>query len=170
MNKLKMFVLVLLLGLVGLFVGKVEAAQYFTSSSTGVAISSDTTGTIDVSRVCVGTVPFASADRWLVLTSTISQAFQQYNGGLTDVFIGNTASQRIIPPIMFLTTAALTAVGQSNQCVDFSDGSGGGITVGEEGTTNGYGLVGQVLGGNAVTGAQTWTIYTVPTPNRRRYQ
>lgn len=170
MNKLKMFVFVLLLGLIGLFVGKVEAAQYFTSTSSGVAVSTDTTGTIDVTRVCVGTAPFASADRHLILISTISQALQQYNGGLNDVFLANTLSQRIIPPIMFITTGSLSAVGQTNQCIDFSDGSGGGITVGEEGTSNGYGLVGVVVGGSVGTNAQTWSVYTVPTPNRRRYQ
>ena len=168
MNKLKMFVVVLLLGMVGLFVGKVEASQYFASFSSGVAISTDTTGTIDVTRVCVGTVPYQTGDRSLILISTISQALQQYGGGLNDVFLANTRSQRIAPAIPFF--AVLSSATQISQCVDLSDGSGGGITIGEEGTSNGYGLVGVVVGGNVAPNAQEWTVYTVPTPNRRRYQ
>ena len=167
----KMFAFVLLLLGLAVSVKNVDAAEYFTSSSTGLVVFSSVTtgpqssagGTIEITEVWLSTGYNEGTYFVCVETAALSPSVFAVGGSTTNIkFEQFIADQYVFPPLMFLPSTA-TVTGLPIR-IDMRGTMG---MYGQARTIN-AGLACMIQGPTAVVQKYTWTLgYDQPALRRR---
>ena len=177
MKKLIAFVGLFALG----FAGKTYALNPFSTGTVPIAaegkaigghlmISSGTTGTLEVVRVCLGSAPYVAPSQIPALVLVATVPLQTAGAAGTSLILSSVAAGTLLaPPMQFASTATANSAGWLSTslmtCVDLSDKNGNGIPVDTQ-ADGGWGLVGFIVG--APNELYRWTVYTQYPYSRRR--